>query len=506
MSIFRALPAVDWVFIFWYIVVALTVGFMYSRKGTKSLSDYFISGRSLPWWIAGTSMVATTFGVSTPLIISEFIWTGGIEKNWWWFTLIVGNMVTIFFFARLWRRAHVLSDVELTEVRYSGKAAAVLRGFRGGFFGIVMNCLILGWENVAMGTVLKVVFGLELWQGLIIAFVLTVGYTVLAGFWGVVMTDMVQFSMAMVASLVLGVISWKVVGGLEGVRHGLAVLGGEGTWGRCRDIPFFAEVARTTGAGLSTVGDMFGALPATLSQLMAKGFESLGSGLHALGHSAPQSWKLNFFPDFTVSGVGRMTLLTFVVYAAVKWWAAWYPGSEPGGGGYVAQRMFASKNEKNSLLSTLWFTFCHYVVRPWPWIMTALAALVIFGIPGDITATRGAEGFVRMIVSYMPIGMRGLMLAALLGAFMSTVDTHLSWGASYLINDVYKRFLARGRSDHHYVRASQICVVLIAILMLGVATLLEDISSANFLLVSMGAGAGLVYILRWYWWRINAWI
>jgi len=453
MPVLSALHGMDWVFIVWYIVVALVVGLMYSRKGTKSLSDYFISGRSLPWWIAGTSMVATTFGVSTPLMVSELMWMGGIQMNWWWWTMILSNMVTIYFFARLWRRAHVLSDVELTELRFGGKAAAVLRGVKGGFFGLVMNCLIMGWELLAMGVLLSITFAWPKWVGMLVAFVLTTGYTVLAGFWGVVMTDMIQFAMGMVASVVLGMVSWKLVGGLAGLERGL---------------------------------------------------ESLGA---AVGES--QAWRLDMLPNFT-SAAG-MTLLAFIVFAAVKWWASWYPGSEPGGGGYVAQRMFASKDEKNSLLATLWFTFCHYVVRPWPWIMTAMAALVIYGtaatVSGDMAAvSQGAqEGYVRMILNHMPIGMKGLMLAALLGAFMSTVDTHLSWGASYLINDVYKRFIARKKSDRHYVRAAQWCVVGIAFIMLGVALLMKSITAANFLLTSLGAGAGLVYIMRWYWWRINAW-
>lgn len=428
------LSFIDWSFIAAYFVFALGVGLYFSKKAGANIENFFISGRSLPWWIAGTSMVATTFGADTPLAVTEIVAKNGIAGNWLWWNFALGGMLTVFLFSKLWRRSEVLTDIEFTELRYSGKPAAILRGFRALYLGLPINCMIMAWGILAMSSILGVTFSFSKSKAIIISLSIAVIYSVLSGFWGVVATDLLQFLIAMIGSISLAVISVRHVGGMEVLKTKL--------------ISSNPEV-------------------------------------------------LNFFPEL---GSLAFPFLTFFVYIAVQWWATWYPGSEPGGGGYVAQRMLATKDEKHSVFATLWFNIAHYALRPWPWILVALASLVVFP---DLSDPK--MGYPKMMVTFLPAGLKGLMLAAFFGAFMSTIDTHLNWGASYIVNDFYKRFIKRAASSSHYVLVSRIAVILIMVFAGFTAYWMESIKGGWELLLAIGAGTGLIYILRWYWWRVNAW-
>ena len=428
------LPLIDWSLIIAYFIFALGVGLYFSKKAGKNIESYFISGRTLPWWIAGTSMVATTFAADTPLAVTEIVAKNGIAGNWLWWNMVLGGMLTVFLFAKLWRRSEVITDVEFTEVRYSGKPAAVLRGFRALYLGFPINCIIMGWVIIAMASIMEVTFAFPKWQSIVVSLIIAAFYSVLSGFWGVVATDFLQFIIAMVGSISLAVISVQHVGGIEALKSKVV-------------------------------------------------------SIH------PDA--LNFFPKI---GSATMPILTFFVYVAVQWWSTWYPGAEPGGGGYIAQRMFATKNEKHAVFSTLWFNIAHYALRPWPWILVALVSLVVYPDLADPKI-----GYPKMMVDFLPIGFKGLMIASFFAAFMSTIDTQLNWGASYIVNDFYKRFIKRNAKSSHYVLVSRITVVLIMVLGGFTAYWMESIKGAWELLLAIGAGTGLVYILRWYWWRINAW-
>ncbi len=428
------LPFLDWSLIIAYFVFALVVGLYFSKKAGKNIESYFISSRTLPWWIAGTSMVATTFAADTPLAVTEIVAKNGIAGNWLWWNFVFGGMLTVFLFAKLWRRSEVITDIEFTEVRYSGKPAAILRGFRALYLGLPINCIIMGWVILAMASILEVALAFSKWQAIVISLIIAVFYSVLSGFWGVVATDFLQFIIAMVGSISLAIISVSHIGGMQALKSKV----------------------------LST---------------------------------HPEA--LNFFPKI---GSVTMPILTFFIYVAVQWWSTWYPGAEPGGGGYVAQRMFATKNEKHAVFSTLWFNIAHYALRPWPWILVALVSLIVYPDLAD-----PKMGFPKMMMDFLPVGLKGLMIAAFFAAFMSTIDTHLNWGASYMVNDFYKRFIKKEAKSSHYVFVSRITVILIMALAGITAFWMESIKGAWELLLAIGAGTGLVYILRWYWWRINAW-
>ncbi|MBS3819018.1 Na+:solute symporter [bacterium] len=425
---------IDWSLIGGYFLFALGVGIYFSKKAGRNIENFFISGRSLPWWIAGTSMVATTFGADTPLAVTEIVSQNGIAGNWLWWNFVLGGMLTVFLFSKLWRRSEVLTDIEFTELRYSGKPAAILRGFRAVYLGLPINCMIMAWGILAMSAILEVAFSFPKLQAIVIALAIAVVYSVLSGFWGVVITDMLQFVIALVGSVSLAVISVNHVGGIKALK---------------------AKVL------------------------------------------TENSQALDFFPQL---GAAALPFLTFFVYIAVQWWATWYPGSEPGGGGYIAQRMLATKDEKHSVLATLWFNIAHYALRPWPWILVALASLVVFPNLADPKL-----GYPKMMITFLPVGLKGLMLAAFFGAFMSTLDTHLNWGASYIVNDFYKRFIKKDGSSAHYVLISRITVMVIMVFAGMTAYWLESIKGGWELILAVGAGTGLIYILRWYWWRVNAW-
>jgi Na+/proline symporter len=423
-------------------------GFIYykSRAGS-SVDEFFLSGRNVPWWLAGTSMVATTFAADTPLAVTGMVARNGIAGNWLWWNFVAGGMLVVFFYARLWRRAGVMTDIEFSEIRYAGKAAAFLRGFRAIYFGIPINCIVLGWVNLAMVKILMLVFDIDKTKALLIVLALiatTSWISTLSGLWGVLVTDLVQFFIKMGMVIVLAFAAVHAAGGLDILLQKLAAI----------------DIAR-------------GAVPG--------------------GHNS----ILSFVPDLNSPW---MPMITFLVYVSLNWWATWYPGSEPGGGGYVAQRMFSARDERDSVLATLWFNIAHYAIRPWPWILTALASVVLYpGLQDPET------GYIRVMIDHMPASLRGLMLAGFAAAYMSTVATQLNWGASYLVNDFYRRFLRPSESGAHYVLVSQVATVLITLLSAGITFFMDSIAGAWKLLIVTGAGTGGVLLLRWYWWRINAW-
>jgi Na+/proline symporter len=439
------LTPLDWTVIALYFICNLGIGLYYARRARGSTSEFFLSGRDAPWWLAGTSMVATTFAADTPLAVTGFVANNGIAGNWLWWCLVMSGMMTVFFYARLWRRSQVMTDVEFAELRYSGKPAAFLRGFRALYLGIPINCIILGWVNLAMLKILQATLGIS---GLLAIAVLagillfTAFYTTLAGLWGVLVTDLFQFVLMMVMVILLAVFAVNAVGGID----------------------------------------------------------ELKSRVTALDAAAGQTdSRLAFFPPLDSAW---MPTLTLFVYLAVNWWASWYPGAEPGGGGYIAQRIFSAKDERHGVLATLWFNVAHYALRPWPWILTALVSIVLYPDLDDKEA-----GYIQTFMdpAVFPRWLRGFMIAGFAAAYMSTVATQLNWGASYVINDFYRRFVARDRGERHYVFASQVVTVLLMAVSLVVTFYLESVGDAWKLLLVIGAGTGLVLLLRWYWWRINAW-
>ncbi len=436
----------DWTIIGIYFLFSLIIGVYYSRRAGKSTSDFFLSGRNLPWWIAGLSMVATTFAADTPLAVTELVSNSGIAGNWLWWNMAIGGMLTVFFFARLWRRAGILTDVEFIELRYSGKPAAFLRGFRAVYLGLFMNCIIMGWVNVAMGTILKGMFGISdaqvIWY-LALAMGITAAYSALSGLWGVAVTDAFQFVIAMVGCIVLAVLVLNdpAVGGLAGLQEKLPA----------STFNIFPTIG--------TAGDV------------VKGTLGLSAG-------------------------------AFIAHIMIQWWASWYPGAEPGGGGYVAQRMMSAKDERHSVFAVLFFQVAHYVLRPWPWILVALATLVLYP---ELGADEKKLGYILAMNDYLPTGLKGLLVAAFFAAYMSTVATHLNWGTSYLVHDFWRRFIQPRETEKTYVVLSRVFTILLMLVSLGITTLITTISGAWQFIIECGAGLGLVLIVRWYWWRVNAW-
>jgi Na+/proline symporter len=441
---------IDWAIVAAYFLLSAGIGFAFTKRGGESLSEYFISGRRVPWWLAGASMVATTFAADTPLVVTGFVFVNGVAGNWVWWCFVMSGMLTVFFFARLWRRAHVMTDIEFAEIRYSGRAASFLRGFRAIYLGILVNLIILGWVTRAMIKILGISLGVNPYVAVGICFVITVAYSVAAGMWAVLWTDLVQFVIKMTAVIVLAVFAVAKVGGIDGLKRGLAT--------------------------------HFGSEDAALSVLPLS--------LH--GGASAYVW----LPGITLAW-----------FLFVQWWAAWYPGAEPGGGGYVAQRIFSARSERDGVLATLSFQVAHYALRPWPWILTGLAAVILYpngvtvaGVPNDHEAT-----YVQAFVDLLPTPWRGFMMAGFAAAYMSTVATQLNWGASYLVNDVYRRFMRRHATEAHYVAVSRAATVVLFLLSIIVTWQIGSVGKAWKFLIGLGAGTGLVYILRWYWWRINAW-
>lgn len=428
-----------------FFVVILGVGLYFSRNSGKSTAQFFLGGRNMPWYLAGISMVATTFAADTPLAVNELVYENGISGNWLWWNMLIGGMLTTFFFARLWRRSGVMTEAEFIELRYSGPEAAFLRGFKSIYLGVFMNVCIIGWVNLAMASILQEMFHLAPKDALTYTFVAMafVGiYSSISGFLGVAITDAIQFVVAMTGCIVLAVlvIHSEQIGGISGLKE---------------------QINQTS--------------PGALRFLPEIGKEKAGN-VFALGFGS------------------------FFAYIGVQWWASWYPGAEPGGGGYVAQRMLSTKNEQNSIFATLFFQAAHYCLRPWPWILVALASLVLY--PG---LENHKIGYVMAMNDFLPAGMKGLMLAAFFAAYMSTISTQLNWGASYVVNDFYERFINRNSSAKNSVLVSRVATLVLMLIGMFVTTQINSISGVWKFIMECGAGLGLVLILRWYWWRINAW-
>lgn len=430
------LTAVDWAVVALYLVASVGIALACSRRAGASPEEFFLSGRSIPWWLAGTSMVATTFAADTPLAVTGLTVRYGIAGNWLWWSFAMSGMLTAVFYARLWRRAGVMTDVEFAEIRYAGRPAAFLRVFRACYLAIGVNAIIIGWVTAAMAKIVGLTLGVGKWQATVGLFVLTGLYSALSGLRGVLVTDFFQFALAMAGCIALAVFALGAVGGVGGL---LAAL----------------ERQRPGGEALALV-------PALDSP-----------------------W---------------MPATTFLVYLAVNWWASWYPGAEPGGGGYVAQRIMAARDERHATLAALWFNLAHYALRPWPWIVVALVSMVLYPGLADPEA-----GYIRVMVDHLPPFWRGLLLAAFFAAYMSTVSTQLNWGASYLVLDVYRRVRSRPRSARHDAAVGRLATLgMMAVS--GIATyFIDSVEVAWKFLLAIGAGTGLVYLLRWYWWRINAW-
>ncbi len=453
------LSTLDWAIIAGYFAVVLGIGAALSRRAGSSAAEFFVSGRAMPWWLAGTSMVATTFAADTPLAVTGIVAKDGLAGNWFWWAFALGGMFTVFVYARLWRRAEVMTDVELIELRYSGRAAAFLRGFRSIYVALLINSIIIGWVTGAMVKVLRYTVladlpaddSTDLW--LIVGLLAIVGiYSVLSGMWGVAVTDFIQFFLAMGGCIALAWLAVDHVGGIDALRERV-----------------------TTNFG--------------------------------------SDQAFHFLPDFTAQDPW-MPVGVFSVMLFVQWWATWYPGAEPGGGGYVVQRMAACRDERHATLATLWYQVAHYCVRPWPWLMVAFAALAMYPELRTWATDTSADtdpgvGFPRVMAELAPEGLRGLMLVTFFAAFMSTISTQMNWGASYLVNDVYHRFSRPGASDRQLARVSRAASVLVLAVGAGVAYWMNraglSVDEAWKFLAALGAGTGAVFMLRWFWWRINAW-
>jgi Na+/proline symporter len=443
------LSAADYAVIVGFFAINLGIGLYFARRGGTSLGEFFLSGRNVPWWLAGISMVATTFGADTPLAVAGFVTQHGIAGNWVWWSSVMSGILTVFFFAKLWRRSGVLTDVEFIEFRYSGKPAAALRLARALFQGVLVNTIIMGWVNLAMAKILELTLHVPKLEALAVCLVFTGIYVMIGGLWGVLVTDLLQFVVKMSMAIVLAVVAVAAVGGIGVLESKLAVL----------------------------------------------------DATHAIGSGGS---ILAFFPT---TNEAWLPLLTFATYIGVQWWASSYPGAEPGGGGYIAQRIFSAKSENDSLLATLFFNVAHYALRPWPWILVALSALVLYphGVRGPDGKVDAELGYIQAMIDYLPAWLRGLMLAGFLAAYMSTIGTHLNLGASYLTNDIYRRFIRPEASEAHYVWASRVATLIVMGLAVVGAYANQSVGGAWIYLFNLTAGVGLVMILRWYWWRVNAW-
>ena len=440
------LSTLDWSIIIGFFILSLAIGLIVARQSGKSFSEFFLSGRGMPWWLLGVSMVATTFSADTPNLVTDIVRKNGIAGNWAWWAFLLTGMLTVFVYAKLWRRSGVLTDLEFYEIRYSGRAAAILRGFRAIYLGFFFNIMIMATVTLAAIKIGGVMLGFSPFKTVFLASVITVLYTSLGGLRGVILTDFFQFILAMVGLI------WAAV-----VVVNLPEVGG-------------------------------------LDKLLV--------------HENVQG-KLNFLPDFNDPS---LLIPLFIIPIAVQWWSVWYPGAEPGGGGYIAQRILAAKNEKHAIAATLLFNLAHYALRPWPWILIALASLVVFpdlqslqaAFPNiDAKVINDDLAFPAML-TYLPSGLLGIVVASLIAAYMSTISTQLNWGSSYLVNDFYRRFIRPDASDKQLVGVGRLATVLIMICSGVLALYLQNALQAFNILLQIGAGTGLLFILRWFWWRINA--
>ncbi len=456
----QPMETLDWIIVAVFLVISLSIGLGLKSRAEGNLADFFLGGRKLPWYIAGISMVATTFAADTPLWVTEQVAQHGISGNWLWWNMLIGGMLTTFFFAKLWRRAEVLTELEFIELRYSGKLARILRLFKAVYLGLFLNIIIIGWVNFALITIFKVFFDVDVPEGtpwyenplyiaVAAAMLFVAAYSSLAGLLGVAITDTLQFFVAMTATILLAyyVLDTPEIGGIVGLK----------------------------------------------AQLPA--------------------WRFDFFPALTGDSSGfeifTISVGAFLTFFLVQWWASWYPGNEPGGGGYIAQRMMSAKDERHAIFASLFFQIAHYALRPWPWIIVALAALVLYP---DLSIKDSGQGFVLVMRDYLPAGLKGLLFVAFLSAYMSTISTQLNWGSSFLTNDVYRRFIKGDDKFENdavaqkaYVKVGRIFTLLIMALAFAVTLQIETIDAAAKFLIQAGAGLGSVLILRWYWWRVNAW-
>jgi len=440
------LTTFDWIVVVVSIVISFLPAVLLAKRAGSSTAEFFTSGRSAPWWLVGVSMVATTFSTDTPNLVTNMVRENGVANNWLWWSFLLTGMLTVFFYARMWRRSGVLTDLEFYEIRYAGKAASFVRGFRSIYLGLFFNCVIMASVNLAAVKIANVLLGWPMWQTLVICALLNVAFAATSGLWGVLVTDFIQFGIAMTGSFAAAYFALKQpqVGGLAGLFHQIPVK------------------------------------------------------------------TLNLLPDFGNWGTAAAVL---IIPITIQWWSVWYPGAEPGGGSYIAQRMLASKSEKDAMAGTLFFNAAHYALRPWPWIIVALASLIVYPNLSDIATTFpyvdrsliGHDMAYPAMLRFLPVGFMGLMVAGLLAAYVSTLSTHLNWGTSYLVHDFYRRFWKPGKDERHYVAVGRLVT---GLLMLAAALLTFELESAKRsfdLMLSVGAGTGLIYLLRWFWWRINAW-
>jgi Na+/proline symporter len=448
------LTALDWIIAFIAVAVCFAPALFFGKRSSKNTSEFFASGRSVPWWLAGLSMVATTFSSDTPNLVTDIVRRNGVAGNWVWWAFVLTGVATVFFYARLWRRSGVLTDLEFYEIRYSGTAASAVRGFRAVYLGLLFNCLIMATVNLAACKIAGILFGMTRWQTLLFVGLLNVVFAAHSGLWGVLVIDMIQFFIKMTAVIAAAYFAVRLpqVGGLDGL--------------------------------IDKISSM-------------KGPEGIN--------------YLNVLPDFTNNW--DIALAVFIMPIAVQWWAVWYPGAEPGGGSYIAQRMLASKSEKDSLGAVLFFNVAHYVLRPWPWILVALCSIIVYPQLSDIQAAfpnldpklLGHDIAYPAMLKFLPIGFVGLMVGGLVAANSSTILTHLNWGASYLVHDFYRRFINSRAEERHYVFAGRVATVALFFLSSGLVFVLDTAKDAFDVILQVGAGTGLLYLVRWFWWRVNAW-
>jgi Na+/proline symporter len=450
------LHLIDWLIVAASLLICFVPALFFGRRAGRSTSEFFASGRAVPWWLAGLSMVATTFSSDTPNLVTDIVRRQGVAGNWCWWAFTLTGMATVFFYARLWRRSSVLTDLEFYEIRYSGKAASVVRGFRSVYLGLFFNCIIMASVNLAACKIANVLFGLPRWQTLLMVGLLNVVFAAHSGLWGVLVIDMIQFFIKMTAVIAAAWFAVQHVGGLGVLVDKLSA-------------PMTAPDGKTM--------------------------------LH----------YLNFLPDFTSNW--DLALAVFVMPVAIQWWATWYPGAEPGGGSYIAQRMLASKSEKDSLGAVLFFNLAHYVLRPWPWILVGLCSLLVYPQLSDIQAAfpkldpalLGHDIAYPAMLKFLPMGFIGLMVGGLIAANSSTILTHLNWGSSYLVHDFYRRFVRTDASEKHYVGVGRLATVGLFLCSAGTVYLLDSAKDSFDIMLQVGAGTGLLYLLRWFWWRITAW-
>jgi solute:Na+ symporter, SSS family len=448
------LTALDWIIALIAVAICFAPALFFGKRSSKNTSEFFASGRSVPWWLAGLSMVATTFSSDTPNLVTDFVRNNGVAGNWVWWAFVLTGVATVFFYARLWRRSGVLTDLEFYEIRYSGKAAGAVRGFRAVYLGLLFNCLILATVNLAACKIAGILFGLERWQTLLFVGLLNVVFAAHSGLWGVLVIDMIQFFIKMTAVIAAAYFAVRLpqVGGLSGLVDKLSTMKGP-------------------------------------------------NGIN----------YLNVLPDFANNW--DIALAVFIMPIAVQWWAVWYPGAEPGGGSYIAQRMLASKSEKDSLGAVLFFNVAHYVLRPWPWILVALSSIIVYPQLSDIQAAfpnlnpslLGHDIAYPAMLKFLPVGFVGLMVGGLVAANSSTILTHLNWGASYLVHDFYRRFINKDGEERHYVFAGRLATIALFILSSSLVFVLDTAKDAFNVILQVGAGTGLLYLARWFWWRVNAW-